>query len=302
MILFHFAEFDELASYLIHKGRVSGHFSVERYKNDELHIIIKDQVVGRRCGVLGSIAPPDRQLLSFTLLAHTLKENGATRVEAILPYLAYTREDKNKGGESTTTAWAGALMKASGIDSIVTVDLHSEKDKSLFPLSLVSLSPAGLFAAAIHEIGWESATIVAPDNGAFARCADVKSAMGVAARRIASFEKRRDKDGVVLGELRGEVGPQAVLVDDILDRGETLVSACQELVKANVQEICIFVAHGLFTGTRWKQLVSLNVKRLLCTDTVPLPANLPRGTATVLSVASLLDDNIFLQGARDLSS
>lgn len=296
MVLFNFAQFDDLGRYLAQKGLTQSHFSVERYKNNELHILIKDQVASRRCAVLGSIAPPDQQLMCFTLLAHTLKTNGATRVEAILPYLAYTREDKNKVGESMTTAWAGALIKASGIDNVLTVDLHSERDKRLFPVSLLSLSPAKLFAARILEMGWETATIVAPDNGALTRCEAVKSSLGVASRRIAYFEKRRGKDGVVLGELRGEVGRQAILIDDILDTGETLVSACEKLVQANVQEICIFVTHGLFTGSRWKQFRSLNVKRLFCTDAVPLPVNLPRGTATVLSIASLLHDNIFVPG------
>jgi ribose-phosphate pyrophosphokinase len=70
------------------------------------------------------------------LLAHTRRTEGAHRVTGILPYLAYSREDKVKPGESLTTAWAGALLKASAFDEIWTIDVHSEEDHKLFPLAL----------------------------------------------------------------------------------------------------------------------------------------------------------------------
>jgi ribose-phosphate pyrophosphokinase len=72
-------------------------------------------------------------MISFLSLAHTLKKEGATRVTGILPYLAYSREDKLKPGQSLATAWTGAVFKASGFDEIWTVDLHSEQDRKLFP-------------------------------------------------------------------------------------------------------------------------------------------------------------------------
>jgi ribose-phosphate pyrophosphokinase len=77
-----------------------------------------------------------------------------------------------------------------------------------------------------------------------------------------------------------------VLVDDILDTGGTLVSACEELLRAGVREIHVMVTHGLFTGSGWHRLRSLGVTRICCTDTTPPP--LAAGPVTVLSVAPLL--------------
>jgi ribose-phosphate pyrophosphokinase len=270
----------------------SGKFAVLRYNNQELHAVVASSVSEKPCSILGSIAPPEEQILSFTLLAHTLKKEGARHVTGILPYLAYTREDKRKPGESLSAAWVGSLLKASGVDSVLTVDLHSERDKDLFPVPLVSLSPASLFAATISRSEWKDATIVAPDHGAISRCEAVQSAMGIAPHNIPYFGKRRTDAGIVHGKLVGEVGPRAIIIDDILDTGETLVSACERLSEAKVQEICIFITHGLFTGSHWKRLKSLGVQHIFCTDTVPVFANLTDENITVLSITPMLEKKL----------
>ncbi|MBZ5662748.1 MAG: ribose-phosphate pyrophosphokinase-like domain-containing protein, partial [Acidobacteriia bacterium] len=74
-----------------------------------------------------TIAPPDECLLSVTLLAETLKKEGADKITAVFPYLAYGRQDKDKPGESLGTAWVGALLRSSGIEQVLTVDVHSER-------------------------------------------------------------------------------------------------------------------------------------------------------------------------------
>src|ERR1700675_5075989 len=80
-----------------------GQFTVARYDNGELHATVHTPVRGQRCVVLASIAPPDEELLSALLLAHTLKKEGAIAVTALLPYLAYSRQDKDKPGQSMAT-------------------------------------------------------------------------------------------------------------------------------------------------------------------------------------------------------
>jgi ribose-phosphate pyrophosphokinase len=143
-------------------GLVSGHFQTARFDNRELHIDVQTTASNEDCFILGSIAPPDEQMFSALLLAHTLKlkKEGARHVTAILPYLAYARHDKDKPGESLATAWLGAIAGPSGIDRIVTVDIHIERGKKLFPISLISLSPAEVFGEILSHFGLTEATIV----------------------------------------------------------------------------------------------------------------------------------------------
>ena len=86
----------------------------------------------------------------------------------------------------------------------------------------------------------------------------------------------------------GNVGQQAVIVDDVLDTGGTLVSCCEQLQQRGVRDITILVTHGLFTGTLWQQLWTFQVKRVSCTDTIPWGKERPDENIGTLSVLPLL--------------
>ncbi|HEY1469675.1 MAG TPA: ribose-phosphate diphosphokinase [Candidatus Acidoferrum sp.] len=279
-------------------GLKPGQFSITRYENEDLHATIESLVSAENCFVLGSIAPPDCQMLSVLLLAHTLKKEGANRVTGILPYLAYSREDKIKPGESLAAAWVGGLLKASALDEIWTVDLHSEEDKKLFPLPLESLSPANVFAECLDKLGLRDVCFVSPDQGAIPRCQGVKSKSGIMCGDIVYFEKHRTAAAIVHHAPVGKVERRAVIVDDILDTGETLVSACEKLVLAGAEELYICVTHGLFSGQRWRALWSLPVKHVFCTDTIPACVTIQDPRITVLSAAPVLREKL----ARDEAS
>lgn len=278
----------ELASSL---GIRLGQFSLDRFPNQELHAAIESSVVNEECLILGTIAPPDEQLLSTLLLSHTLKKERARTIIALLPYLAYARDEKQKAGQSLATAWVGALLQASGVDEVITVDVHSSTAQRLFPMPCVSLSPAGLFAQEIKKLSLLTATIVAPDEGARDRCQAVARAAGMT-EEVVVFEKRRTREGVVHVSMSGNVGHQAVIVDDILDTGGTLVSCCEQLQQRDVRDITILVTHGLFTGVLWQKLWTLGVKRIYCTDTVPSAQERSSETISTLSVLPLLYEHL----------
>lgn len=262
-----------------------GRASLGRFSNGELYATLETPVANQPCVLLGAVAPPDEDLLGTLLLTHTLVENGAAHVTAVLPYLGYARHDRREPGKSLGTAWLGRLLQASGVQEVVTVDAHSRALHDLFPVPVLSLSPAELFAAEIQREGGDDLVVVAPDEGAVERCEAVR-ATGRISRPLAYLTKRRSERGVTHLALHGAVGLRAVVVDDILDTGGTLVSACEELVRAGVREIRVMVTHGLFTGSGWQRLRSLGVTRICCTDTAPPPPT--AGPVTVLSVAPLL--------------
>ena len=266
-------------------GLVPGAHSVERFANGELHVQVKTAVTGCDCLVVGSIAPPDSQMTSLLLLADTVGKEGAASVTALLPYLAYTRQDRDEPGASLAAGWTGRLLQASGVSRVLTVDIHSPMAARLFPIPVESLSPASLFAAEIGALGFGDYVVVAPDEGGAERAADVAAAAG-AELPVAVFTKRRTAEGITHTGMRGELAPRAFVVDDILDTGGTLVSCCRALREAGVEEITVFVTHGLFTGTGWQELWQLGVTRLYTTDSIPgARGRAPR--ATVLALREL---------------
>lgn len=270
-------------------GCVLGSCALTRFANGELHARIGTPVTGQACAVLGSLAPPDEQMLDVLLLAHTLRREGASRVLALLPYLGYARQDKADAGESLGVEWAGALLRAAGIDRVLSIDVHSSRAAACFPMPLDSLSPARLFAEVLARDGVGELSVVAPDEGALERCAAVARAAGIATPPV-HLRKQRAADGVRHSSLAGTITPRVVIVDDILDTGATLLSACAELRRAGAREIIVCATHGLFTGSRWRELSDLGVQRIYTTDSIPAARERGGDIVEVLSSGRLILD------------
>lgn len=289
MVVFPFPQFRKYARYL--KGLPEykpGGSIVGRFPNREIYTRIKTGVKGRDCLILGSITPPDEQLISLLFLAHTLKKEDASKITAFLPYLAYARQDKEKKGESLATSTVGELLRASHIDDVVTLDVHSEKVESLFPIPIHSLSPAKIFAREIRKLRLKNPTFIAPDEGAIERCRAVAREFNTGTD-IAYMRKTRGIKSV-RSIFYGQVGPNAIVVDDILDTGSTLLECCRILKDRGVRNIYIFVTHGLFTGKAWQRLFKLDVKRIYCSDSIPEVKDLNFKNLVILPIRTLLKE------------
>jgi ribose-phosphate pyrophosphokinase len=240
---------------------------LSHFANGELDARLRTPVEGRDCFVLGTAAPPALHLARLLLACDTLTRHGAASVHALLPYLAYTRQDREQSGCSLAAAWLGRLLAASGISDVTTIDIHSEHARALIGLPVRSLSPAPLFAAALPELH-TGAVVVAPDRGAIERARAMADALELDAP-VTWIDKVRKPRGVVHRRVVGELAPRAIVVDDILDTGDTLVSCAQQLRAQRVDRLEIAVTHGLFTGDRWRALTRLGVDAIHVTDSVP---------------------------------
>lgn len=285
MITFALPGFEPLLSAAV---SVRSRLPIERFPNGELTLRLKSEVEGESCVVIGSVAPPDEQLLALLLTADTLERHGVTAITALLPYLGYARQDKLKRGRSLGIAWLGRLLSSCGIGHVVTIDVHSPHVAGLLELPLRSLSPASVFAAELNEAELLDAALVAPDEGALQRCQSVAEAAGIEAP-VSYLRKRRTSAGVAHGEVVGPLNARAVIVDDILDTGQTLVSCCRELQRRGVEDITVMVTHGLFTGEAWKKLRTLGVSRIYTTDTVPSATRAASEGVRLLSVRPLIE-------------
>lgn len=262
-------------------------FSLKRFANKEIQLALHANVTNRSCLIIGSLAPPELHLLSFLALSHTLKKEGAKKVTACIPYLAYSRQENDESQKSQIAALLGKLLKASGIDEVYTVDVHSPRIKALFPLPIYSLSCASLFAKQLKCLPWDSYSFVAPDQGAIERCQEVASLVN-GSREIVWVSKTRHARGVSHSSISGKIQKRVVIIDDILDTGQTLISCCKKLKGEGAREIIVMVTHGLFSGSAWNKLWELGVKKIYCTDTIPLPKTVSKeGRIVVLPITTI---------------
>lgn len=264
----------------------AGIFQCARFMDGEMCMSVQTGVAGQDCLVIGSMAPPDSQALEFLMLADALKRAGAATVWGCLPYLAYTRQDKVAPGRSGGIATIGALCRTAGLDGLVTIDLHSELDKRLAGLPLLSLMPfPALFVEEITSLGWPDIAVAAPDSGALPRNRELARSLGLTEEAVHASQYR---SSLSRPDFEGDIGPNVVLADDILDSGRTLVSACNVLRQRGVRRMAIAVTHGLFAGSIWRELFGIGVTDLFVTDSCPQALQTEQPEVHVVSIKPLL--------------
>lgn len=261
--------------------------TIERFENGELQVRLPGPVAGRDCTLLGTAAPPADRVLELLLAADTVRRHGARSVSALLPYLAYARQDKLEPGHSLAAAWLGSVLAASGMVHVTTIDIHSPRALELMGLPVTSMSPAPIFARVLERALSDYTVVVAPDGGARARAAAVAEALGLE-RAVVWLDKERGAHGVTHRRVVGELTRRALIVDDILDTGATLASCCRELRARGVDDLIIAVTHGLFTGSRWHELFGLGVSAIHVTDSVSRAPSIRSGVVHVHSIAPLI--------------
>lgn len=290
MIIFALPGYEALADSLSKSMKWRrGRLKVSRFSNFEMYVEIPDRVRGEQCLIIGGTNPPEQNALSLFIAIHTLKKERAGKVIVLIPYLGYSRQDKNKRGESWSTKWLGDVFFASGADRIITIDVHSKWAKQLFRIPLISISPYKIFAKVLKRRQLGGMTVVAPDNGALDNCRDFRKALKIGTA-IAYFEKKRTHQGIQILNLHGKLSEKAILVDDILDTGETLVSSAKRLRQAGVKEIIVVVTHALFTGNLWKKLWKFGVKKIYCTDSFLQKKKFRNKKIDVVPVSEILKD------------
>jgi ribose-phosphate pyrophosphokinase len=253
-----------------------------RFPNREIYLKILENVRGKKCLVIGSSMPPEENLFYTLLLIHTLKKEGAKKVKVLIPYLAYSRHEQNESGKSWETKWLGEALQISGAKKLITFDLHTFKDKKVFSIPIVSIRTVPIVTEIIKRIKSTNLTLVAADRGALLLVKRINKNLKIKLS-VAYFHKTRTAEGVALEGFHGHVGEEVMIIDDMLDTGETLYKDLLKLKEWGVKKVNIFITHGLFTGSLWKKLFSAStggrsssggkggiVQNIYCTDTVPL--------------------------------
>lgn len=263
---------------------------IERFPDGECHVRILENVRGQDVYALASTGPPaDANLFELFLLADACRRAGAARLTAVIPYFGYARQDRRSSRQEPVGARLTAdLIRASGFDRVVSIDLHNAALEGFFSIPLEHLSAVPLLAEAARRspLGGNG-VVVAPDLGA-AKLADrygTLLGMPVAIVHKTRISGREVTARSVTGNVEGR---QPVIVDDMISTGGTVEAAGRALAAAGALPVAAVVAtHGLFVADAGERLAAVGARRLIVTDTLPLPAGLPP-RLEVVSVAPIL--------------
>lgn len=227
-----------------------------------------------------------------------LKDAGAARVTAVVPYLAYARNDRrSQPRDPVTTRYVAALFEAVGTDVVMTVDVHNVAAfQNAFRCRTEHIETQTLFVADLAPLAAGcSVTVVAPDAGASHRANLFRMALSevLGTPVAAAFAEKHRSAGELRGDLLvGDVkGNDVVIVDDLIATGSTLARTAANCRRLGAARVIALATHGLFTGDAAAILGSGDIDRLLVTDTVP-PFRLEHGPVrdrlVILGAAPLL--------------
>jgi ribose-phosphate pyrophosphokinase len=266
-----------------------------RFPDGEHHVEVAEEVRGCDVYLLQPLGPPvDANLMELLLLVDACRRRGAARVTAVVPYLAYARHDRRETGREPLAARVVAdLIRVSGVDRLVAVDLHSPAVEGCFNIPVEHLSAMPLLADHLYRTATPTSVVVSPDLGAVKRAERYAAQLKLP---VAVIHKHRTSGSHVEARtITGEVrGCSPILVDDMISTAGTIEAGVNALLEAGcAREITVVATHALLVGPAIERLQRLPIRRLITTDSVPRPERLPF-QVEVVSIAPLLARSIEL--------
>lgn len=284
---------------------------VKTFANGEISIKVVDNVRGDDCFIVqptsgNSAIDVNTAMMELLLLIHTLKLSSAKRITAIVPYFAYSRQDRKVQSRVPISASAVAqLIQSMGVDRVVTLDLHCGQIQGFFrnmPVDNLLMFPE--FCKYIQRQAWfdqKNTVVVSPDAGGVERANVMADRLG--ASHIVTILKRRKEAGKVdsMQTVGNVEGFTCIIVDDMVDTAGTLVKACDLLKDMGAVRVVACASHGILTDPACQRIMDCTaLEELIVSDSISQTATLQRcPKLTVLSIAPLLAQTISLLHKED---
>ena len=250
-----------------------GEAKVDTFSDGEISIGIQENVRGKDVFLIQpTCAPAGDNLLELIIMVDALKRSSAGRITAVVPYYGYARQDRRVRSERVpiSAKVMADILERSGIDRVLTVELHSEQIQGFFDIPVDNVYGTKVMRDDIVKMNSDKQLVVSPDVGGVVRSRALAKVLGLS--DLAIIDKRRDEanQSEVMNVIGDVENKDCIIVDDIADTAGTLCNAASALKENGATKVYAYIVHPVLSGNAIEKISKSKLDQLVVTDTIPL--------------------------------
>ena len=272
-----------------------GKANVSKFSDGESAIKLYEDVRGKDVFIIQpTCAPTNDHLMELILMADAMRRASASRVTAVVPYFGYARQDRRPRSARVpiSAKVVASMMARSGINRVLTVDLHAEQIQGFFDIPVDNVFGSPVLLDEINVQNYDKPLVVSPDVGGVIMARAMAKQLNTG---LAIIDKRREKPNEsqvmhIIGDVSGRT---CILVDDMCDTAGTLCKAAHALKVNGAIKVVAYVTHAVLSGSALDNINSSTLDELVVTDTIPLSsAGEASSRIRQLTLADLLAESV----------
>lgn len=274
-------------------GKPLGAADVKKFSDGEIAINIGESVRGKDVYIIQSTSEPvNDNLMELCIMMDAMKRASAGRINAVIPYYGYARQDRTaKARDPITARLVADILTVSGADRVISMDLHASQIQGFFSIPNDHLKGTPILVDYFRSFRSEDLVIVSPDHGSVKRARDMAQPLGAP---IAIIDKRRPSPNVseimnIIGDIEGK---DCILVDDMVDTAGTICNAANALKERGAKSVRACATHGVLSGPAIERIQASAIEEMVFLNTIEIPEEKMIDKFTVISVAPIFAETI----------
>ena len=282
-------------------GKPLGKCDVAQFSDGEISLNLWESVRGVDVYIVQPTCDPvNDNLMELLIMIDAMKRASAGRINAVIPYYGYARQDrKAKARDPITSKLVANLIVAAGADRVVTMDLHANQIQGYFDIPVDHLIGMPILAKYFKEKNLDDVVVVSPDHGSVTRARNMAEYLDCP---IAIVDKRRPEPNKseimnIIGNIDGK---NCIILDDMIDTAGTICNAAAAIKELGAKEVYSCATHAVLSGPAIRRLEDSVIKEVVLLDTIPIDEDKMIDKFTTLSVAPIFAEamtRIFTNGS-----
>ena len=246
---------------------------VGRFSDGEINVEILENVRGRETFIVQPTCPPAAEnLMELLVMVDAARRASASRITAVMPYFGFARQDRRPRAARVpiTAKLVAKLIGVSGVDRVLTVDLHADQIQGFFDIAVDNVYASPILLGDVWKQRYNDMVVVSPDVGGVVRARALAKRLDDADLVIIDKRRAQANQSEVMNIIGDVEGKNCVMIDDMVDTAGTLCHAASALKEHGAATVDAYITHPVLSGPAVSRITESDLDQMVVTDTIPL--------------------------------